>query len=197
MKKTFEYIKGIAKQYEYRDDFRKEHRAEYAYAQRNGWLDYLGLKYKNAAVGHYTYDVCRDMARGCRTRTEFFEKSKTAYRTSLHNGWIDDFTWLKKTFPRRPRGFWTLERTKYALSVCSCYKELEERFKGARCAAQKYGIYDLLYKKEEPKRMSDEDRCLVAALGYVDEKQMREYSPKEYALAKKNGWLEEYKKFWV
>ena len=196
MKRTFEDIKAIADRYEYLNDFRTEEWLAFVYAQRHKWLDRLGLKKKRVDNGHYTYDVCRDIATGCKTRTEFYQRSKMAYRTALRNGWLDGFTWLRKPCPRHKRGFWTLERTKYALKVCCCYKELNERFAGARKAAQRYGIYDLLYESEKPVRMTDRDRSLIAAIGSRDEREMREYFPEEHASAKKKGWIEDYKDFW-
>lgn len=199
MKKSLEDIKRVAEKYEYLDDFRHEDWTAYVYAQRHDWLKELTfLKHKKADPGTYTYEVCRKIAEGCVTRSEFYEKNKTAYRRSLKNGWIDCFSWLRKPLPRMTRGFWTLERTRYALKVCCCFSELMERFPGAKSAAMRYGIYDKLYKTEDyqPVRKTRREECMIAAIGSRDEREMREYFPKEYAFAKKKEWIEEYKLFW-
>lgn len=143
-KVTFNDIKVLAAEYEYLNDFRKENFTAYTYARRHGWLGELGLKKMKAENGVYTYEYCLELSSDCRTRTEFFNKNKSAYHVSLQNGWLDSFTWLKKPARRRPRGYWTIERTRHALSVSYGLMDLRNRFGGAETAARRYGIMHLL-----------------------------------------------------
>lgn len=46
----------------------------------------------------YTYEVCKQLASGCKSRNEFKHKCSCAYKESMKNGWISDF--LKPIVPR-------------------------------------------------------------------------------------------------
>lgn len=46
----------------------------------------------------YTYEVCKQLANGCKSRYEFKNKCAGAYKVSMKNGWISDF--LKPIVPR-------------------------------------------------------------------------------------------------
>ena len=195
---TYDIAKQVAERFTKLSDFRKNDRSLYAKAYRNGWLKDFAWLQKSHTNGYYTYEKCREIASQCDTRTEFFLASKTAYRYSIRNGWLDDFKWLKKPAKRQPRGYWTKERTRYALKICSGYKELIARFgQGAKSAALRYGIYKEMYDKEMPIKITELEKCLIAAIGSINAKQMKADFPKEYALAKKNGWLDNYNDFWV
>ena len=61
-------------------------------AYKNGWMkDYVWFKNPKRGKNYWTYEVCKEIAKLCKTRTEFARKYDTAYKKSLKNKWIDEF----------------------------------------------------------------------------------------------------------
>lgn len=91
-------IRETASKYEYVGDFKKDNESLYAIAQQRGILKEIieeyGLKYKQAANGTYTEEVCYNMARECRSSAEFKKKSASAHSTSYMNGWRRQYWWF-------------------------------------------------------------------------------------------------------
>ena len=59
-------------------------------------------------VKRYTYEMCMEIARQCKTRAEFRRVNGSARNVALKHGWIKDYTWFVdgRKAPRK----WTIEK---------------------------------------------------------------------------------------
>jgi hypothetical protein len=61
-------------------------------------------------VKRYTYEMCMEIARKCKTPTEFRRANPSARNVALKHGWMKDYTWFvdgrKNQGPRK----WTKDK---------------------------------------------------------------------------------------
>ena len=159
-------------------------------------------KSKGGSVGglgkgktRFTYDICFEQAKLCKTRTEFRDCGNNAYRVALKKGWIDDYTWFKDG---KVVGADKMRKYDYK----TCYEEakkynsiadFEKGSKGACNAARKnrwmkdYTWFTLLWEEKW-----NWETCFEEAKKYTKYEDFRVNSGSAYAVACKNGWIDEY-----
>ena len=143
----------------------------------------------------FTYDICFEQAKLCKTRTEFRDCGNNAYRVALRNGWIKDYTWF---IDGKMVG--ADKRRKYDYQTCyeeaKKYKtitDFEAGNKGACRAARAngwmkdYTWFTLLWQEKWNK-----GSCYEEAKKYTKYEDFRINSGPAYAVACKNGWIDDY-----
>lgn len=87
----------------------------------------------------YTREMCREIARGCKTSADFKRKNASAYAKARHKGWLPDYTWFENGYAR-PRK-WSDEK---CIAEARKYSRKVD-FKRKASGAYKYAVeHDLL-----------------------------------------------------
>lgn len=168
--------------------------------KEQGWL--ILNRTKGGSIGglgkgksRFTYDICYEQARLCKTRTEFRDYGNDAYRVALKNGWIKDYTWfvdgkIVGADKRRKYDYQTCyeEASKY-----NTIKEFEKGSHGACIAARTngwmkdYTWFTILWQEKW-----NRESCYEEAKKYTTISDFRNQSSTAYATACKNKWIDDY-----
>jgi len=92
IKWSLENCLEIALNYDYLNDFRKNHENIYSVIVKNGWMkEFIFLKKINKPRNYWTKEKCYEESLKYKNKTEFSKKSSSAYSKSIKNGWIKCF----------------------------------------------------------------------------------------------------------
>lgn len=93
IKITEDEIRILAKNFQYKIDFKTAHPSHYAVARKLGVINELGFIPKSKTK--WTFDSCKTEAMKYTSQIEFRRSNFSAYEVSRKNGWLD--AWLPKT----------------------------------------------------------------------------------------------------
>lgn len=143
----------------------------------------------------FTYDICYEQARLCKTRTEFKNCGNNAYRVALRNGWIKDYTWFVDG-----KIVGADKRRKYDYQTCyeeaSKYNTITEFEKGSHgaCIAARtngwmkdYTWFTILWQEKW-----NRETCYEEAKKYTSINDFSSNSGSAYVTACKNKWIGDY-----
>ena len=88
-KYTIDICRELAKGYETRSQFEKEHSGAFKYLIKNNLVDEIFPPKKRVFKSKYTYEICEELSKECKTRSEFQEKYSGAYKFLKNNGLLD------------------------------------------------------------------------------------------------------------
>lgn len=140
----------VAKRYEYKGDFAKDHPTLCNRLARHGILDkcdWLKLKI-GVPQGHWNvYENCLAEAKKYKTRYQFERYSSGAYWGARRNGWLDDYTWLTQKTTKN--GYWNVfEHVAAEAQKYDSLSEFQDNAYGAWNAARKHGWLDKLFARK-------------------------------------------------
>ena len=173
------------------------------------WIDIykeLGWTVLNRAKGgsigglgkgktRYTYEICFEQAKLCRTRTEFRDCGNNAYRVALREGWINDYTWFEDGTTVGAN-----KRRKYDYQTCyeeakkyNTITEFEKGNKGACVAARTNGwMKDYIWFTLLWQEKWNKETCYEEAKKYTTLDDFISKSGSCYATACKHKWIDDY-----
>jgi len=99
---SYEHCKKVASQYTYYFEFREKSSAAYNTCLKNKWFDIMSHLIKNVTlkprkvVTKYTYEICQELSKDCRTRSDFERKYSGAFKFLKKNNLVDDLYPKKK-----------------------------------------------------------------------------------------------------
>lgn len=165
----------------------------------NGWIP-LNIAECGGLGGtsrRYTYEICKQKAIQCKTRSEFYEAGGE-YAWCVRNGHAKDIISLLPVI-KKPNGYWTKERI---LEQCKKYKTLSEFTKnerGAYSAACDLGlleeIREILPYHFEKNGYWTYEKCKEEAKKYTTRIDFHDKSSGAYRASVKNGWIDSFE--WI
>lgn len=143
----------------------------------------------------FTYDICYEQARLCKTRTEFRDCGTNAYRVALKNGWIKDYTWFEdgKVVGANKRRKYNYQTCYEEASKYNTITEFENGSHGACIAARTngwmkdYTWFTILWQEKW-----NRETCYEEAKKYTSISAFSANSGSAYATACKNKWIDDY-----
>ncbi len=189
---TYDTCKEEALKYNSRSSFMKGCVGAYDVALKNGWLDdYDWMQLKIKPNGYWDYEKCKEEALKYKSRGEFCKGSIRAYQVALKNGWLNDYTWFEIKWEKK----WNHDT---CMDEAKKYNSRGEFCKGnftAYNAALKNGWldeYDWFVQKHKPNGSWNYYTCKEEAKKFNTRTEFMKGVPGAYAIALKNGWLNDY-----
>lgn len=149
---------------------------------------------------NYTYEVCFQIAKKCRSRNELKKKHSRAYYVSLKNGWIYDFTWfitkselISKAQSGKPSKY-TYEGCYQLAKGCESRKELQKKNSRAYQVSRVnhwLDKYTWLKTTSEIRTKWTKEVCFDLAKNCVGRADFKNKYDRAYQASHKNGWIEE------
>ncbi|WP_054823552.1 GIY-YIG nuclease family protein [Vibrio owensii] len=186
---TLERCIDAAKKCETRSEFSKSSAG--VIAKRNGWADLIEAFLPGQArmpSGYWTIGRCIEAAKKCETRQEFWRSP--AGGALRRNGWHCEIEPFLSGAPRKPSGYWTIERSIEAAKKCETRQEFWEM---AGDAVRKNGWHDEVepFLPGTPRKPSGYwtiEHCIEAAKEFETRREFNKSSAG--VIARRNGWLE-------
>jgi len=194
-KYTVEYCKRIASRYSRRSSFQKGSHLIYNYAFRHGFLDEICKHMDRVSViQHWTKERCQEEANKYKTRKDFQKKCRGAYAAAYRNKWLDDIcTHMERPIPHNL--YWTAERCAEEALKYMTRRDFLKASPGAYNAALKNGwiaeICSHMERAAKPAGYWTKERCIKEARKNESFSQFRKNCASAYAIAWRNGWLDE------
>ena len=147
----------------------------------------------------WTEEACYLEALNYKSKGEFQKGNKSVYETARKKGWLINYTWFIETKELKK-----LSKTKWTKETCyqealnyKSRSEFQKRSNPAYQTARKNGWledYTWFKPKKETKSYGywTKDKCLELAKQCKGKKDFEKKSKRAYAVALKNGWLEDY-----
>lgn len=182
-----------AKKYKSRGEFKNKNNGAYSSALKNNWLDDYTWFLPTSSAKKWTYETCYDEAMRFKSKTEFRKNSSSAYNIASRNKWLGDYIWLEEK--KKPNGYWNRE---------SCYNEAKRyNSRGKFCdgsptayaIAKKKGWIEEYSWFSRPKNYNKKwtrETCFREAQKYKKRSEFKKLCSGAYAVARKNGWLDDY-----
>ena len=194
-KYTKEFCAEEAKKYEYRIEFKKENSILYNYASRHGWLEDIcqHMTWITRKPHFWTKEKCLNEALKYKSRKLFQKGSGGAYAAAIDNGWLDEIC----SHMRRPAPsnyYWTKDRCKEEAAKYETLKDFRKNSYAYNAALKNGWITEIcshMARAAKPAGYWTKERCIKEARKNETFSQFRKNCASAYAIAWRNGWLDE------
>ena len=166
------------------------------FANRHQLLDSICQHMDDSAheKQHWTKERCQEEANKYKTRKDFQKECRGAYTAAYRYKWLDDIcTHMKRPTPHNL--YWTAERCAEEALKYTTRKDFLETSPGAYNAAKKNGLLDTICshmaRAAKPAGYWTKARCIKEARKNKTFSQFRKNCASAYAIAWRNGWLDE------
>jgi hypothetical protein len=152
---NYDYCKEVASQYVYYSEFRNKSNSVYHTCLKNNWDDLTSHMKKNISlnkrkvVTKYTYEICQELSKECKTRSDFERKYSGAFKFLRRNNLVDDL------YPKTNRVInskYTYEICQELSKECKTRSHFQEKYSGAFKFLRRNNLLDDLYPYTMGKR---------------------------------------------
>jgi len=182
------------------DEFAKQNHGAYEGAKRNGWLDDIKSKFNVVSKNSLTRERILEIMSNYTDKTTFMKNESGCVSAITRNGWDDLYDNLSTKI--KPNGYWEnhYDEVKEIALTYSVKSHWEKGHSGSFKVAKKMGWLDELCSHmkqvKKPNGYWDvKDNCIEEAKKYSNLTEFNKKANKAYETARKNGWLEECKKY--
>lgn len=194
-KYTKEYCAEEAKKYKHRMDFRQGNRIIYKYSCQHGWIDDIcgHMKWITRKPHFWTKEKCEKEAFKYNSRKEFQKGCGGAYAAAIDNNWLDEIC-RHMTRPAPHNYYWTKEKCKEEAMKFQSLKEFRTNSHAYNAALKRGWINEIcshMTRSSKPAGFWTKERCLKEAKKNGSMAQFRRNCASAYAIAWRNGWIDE------
>lgn len=143
----------------------------------------------------WTFKKCKEEARKCKTRKEFYQKNNSAYNSARRYGWLEKICNHMNTKKIKPKGYWTLERSKKEAKKYRTKKEFYSKSPSAYMVLLKKGILNIVcenMRTKKPNGYWTKERCELEFRKYNSISEFQKKCGGAYRASLKEGWLKEF-----
>jgi hypothetical protein len=144
--------------------------------------------------GYWTLERCKEDALKYNTRTEWQYQKGSSYNSARRNGWVDECCKHMEMLIR-PDGYWTLEACIEEALKYNTISKWQKNGKSSYIISHKNGWMKECtgHMKElmKPDGYWTLERCKESASKYMSRMEWSRNVGGAYAIARKNGWLDE------
>lgn len=186
-----------AKKYNSRGEFQKCSVRAYHVALKNRWLDDYEWFLPSASAKKWNYETCLEEAKKYKSKVEFMNSNSSAYNVARRNRWLDEYTWFEKPIHWNKK--WNRETCYEEAKKYKYQAEFQKNAGSAFQVAWKNGwlkdytwFEDGVKIRAEKKRKWNRETCFNEAKKYASRGEFAKGNKSACAVARKNGWIDDY-----